>query len=162
MRAREPATRCARWRSDDARAPRWGGDDVRRPAGVGTGAGEPRAARRTPGQPPPSRGVLSEVGGSVPGVPDPDAPPPGDMSSADRVTLTDLEVITRYSLALRTATADRAELVRVLRDDLEWLTAPESEPAPGSRPPAPAVEPSPGPRPPAPRKRAASARRPAR
>lgn len=71
------------------------------------------------------------------------------MSSADRVTLTDLEVITRYSLALRTATADRAELVRVLRDDLEWLTAP-------------APEPSPSPRPPAPRKRGAPPRRPAR
>ena len=50
-----------------------------------------------------------------------DSPAPAPAS--DAVPLTDLEVIARYSLALRTATVDRAELVRVLRDDLEWLTA---------------------------------------
>jgi hypothetical protein len=39
----------------------------------------------------------------------------------DRVELTDLDVIARYSLAVRTATAARAELVETLRSDLEWL-----------------------------------------
>jgi hypothetical protein len=44
------------------------------------------------------------------------------MAAADdRVDLTELDVITRYSLAVRTATADRAELVAALRADLEWL-----------------------------------------
>jgi hypothetical protein len=39
----------------------------------------------------------------------------------DRVDLTDLDVISRYSLAVRTATADRDELIRTLRADLDWL-----------------------------------------
>src|SRR3954447_13408339 len=39
----------------------------------------------------------------------------------DRVELTELDVITRYSLAVRTATADREELIAALRDDLAWL-----------------------------------------
>ena len=39
----------------------------------------------------------------------------------DRVDLTELDVITRYSLAVRAATADRSELIAVLRADLEWL-----------------------------------------
>jgi hypothetical protein len=46
---------------------------------------------------------------------------------ADDVQLTDLEVIQRYSLAVRGATASRTELVAALRADLEWLAA-------GSRP----------------------------
>ncbi|MHB8340675.1 MAG: hypothetical protein ACYDB7_05805 [Mycobacteriales bacterium] len=50
----------------------------------------------------------------------------------DPVALTDLEVVQRFSLAVRTATADRAELARILRADLEWLqdTAPTGRSAP--------------------------------
>jgi hypothetical protein len=39
----------------------------------------------------------------------------------DRVDLTELDVITRYSLAVRSATADRDELIATLRADLDWL-----------------------------------------
>ena len=39
----------------------------------------------------------------------------------DRVDLTDLDVITRYSLAVRSAKADREDLIAVLRADLDWL-----------------------------------------
>jgi hypothetical protein len=39
----------------------------------------------------------------------------------DRVELTELDVITRYSLAVRSATAPRDELIAALRDDLAWL-----------------------------------------
>ena len=42
-------------------------------------------------------------------------------SDDDRVELTELDVITRYSLAVRTATADRAELIAAMRADLAWL-----------------------------------------
>lgn len=41
---------------------------------------------------------------------------------ADDVQLTDLEVIQRYSLAVRGATASREELVAALEADLAWLT----------------------------------------
>jgi hypothetical protein len=41
---------------------------------------------------------------------------------ADDVQLTDLEVIQRYSLAVRGATASREELVAALQADLDWLT----------------------------------------
>jgi hypothetical protein len=40
---------------------------------------------------------------------------------ADPVQLTDLDVITRYSIAVRAATADRDELLATLRADLAWL-----------------------------------------
>lgn len=40
---------------------------------------------------------------------------------ADSVQLTDLDVITRYSIAVRSATADRDELIQTLRSDLAWL-----------------------------------------
>ena len=40
---------------------------------------------------------------------------------ADDVQLTDLEVIQRYSLAVRGATASRDELVAALQADLDWL-----------------------------------------
>ena len=40
---------------------------------------------------------------------------------ADPVQLTDLDVITRYSIAVRKATADRDELIETLRGDLSWL-----------------------------------------
>jgi hypothetical protein len=39
----------------------------------------------------------------------------------DRVELTELDVITRYSLAVRTGSADRDELIATLRADLDWL-----------------------------------------
>src|SRR4051812_46855321 len=41
--------------------------------------------------------------------------------SDNRVELTDLDVISRYSLAVRAATADRYELIATLRADLDWL-----------------------------------------
>jgi hypothetical protein len=40
---------------------------------------------------------------------------------ADSIQLTDLDVITRYSIAVRKATADRADLIETLRADLAWL-----------------------------------------
>lgn len=40
---------------------------------------------------------------------------------ADFVQLTDLDVITRYSIAVRSASADRDELISTLRADLAWL-----------------------------------------
>lgn len=49
------------------------------------------------------------------------------MAGNDRIALTDLGVISRYSLALRTAEADRADVIAVLRADLAWL---EGEPEP--------------------------------
>jgi hypothetical protein len=42
---------------------------------------------------------------------------------SDRVDLTELDVITRYSLAVRHGTADRDELIEALRGDLAWLEA---------------------------------------
>lgn len=62
----------------------------------------------------------------------------------DDVQLTDLEVIQRYSLAVRGATASRADLVAALQADLAWLqgvrrapaksAAPSAEKAPAKRP----------------------------
>jgi hypothetical protein len=54
---------------------------------------------------------------------------------ADDVQLPDLEVISRYSLAVRAATAPRDEVVAALRSDLEWLTsqAPPAAPAAPAR-----------------------------
>jgi hypothetical protein len=46
------------------------------------------------------------------------------MASAgdsDRVDLTELDVITRYSLAVRHGSAERDELIQTLRADLAWL-----------------------------------------
>jgi hypothetical protein len=40
---------------------------------------------------------------------------------ADAIQLTDLDTITRYSIAVRKATADRDELIEALRADLAWL-----------------------------------------
>jgi hypothetical protein len=42
-------------------------------------------------------------------------------SDDDRVELTELDVITRYSLAVRHASAPRDELIATLRSDLTWL-----------------------------------------
>ena len=47
-------------------------------------------------------------------------------SDDDRVELTELDVITRYSLAVRSATAPREEVIAVLRDDLAWLESSRS------------------------------------
>ena len=64
---------------------------------------------------------------------------------SDDVQLTDLQVIQRYSLAVRGATASRVELVAALQADLDWLrggrpatvvTDPEPEPEPKKRAPA--------------------------
>src|SRR3954447_8282555 len=66
----------------------------------------------------------------------------------NRVELTDLDVISRYSLAVRAATADRNELIATLRADLEWLqggrsrrTSAASTSARSAPEPEPAVEP---------------------
>ena len=48
---------------------------------------------------------------------------------ADDVQLTDLEVIQRYSLAVRGATASRAELITALQADLDWLRGGRRAPA---------------------------------
>ncbi|MDQ1711141.1 MAG: hypothetical protein QOE45_591 [Frankiaceae bacterium] len=67
----------------------------------------------------------------------------------DDVRLTDLEVIQRYSIAVRGETADRAELVTALRADLAWLesgrrarTAPAAKAAPAkpAKPAKPAAK----------------------
>ena len=42
--------------------------------------------------------------------------------ASDDVPLTDLEVVQRYSLAVRAASAPRDELVAALEADLAWLT----------------------------------------
>ena len=51
----------------------------------------------------------------------------------DKVTLTDLEIISRYSLAVGTNEVDRDELMTVLREDLAWL---EDAAASAATPPA--------------------------
>jgi len=43
------------------------------------------------------------------------------MAGSDRIDLTELDVITRYSLAVRHGTAERAEIIQTLRADLAWL-----------------------------------------
>ncbi len=60
---------------------------------------------------------------------------------ADDVQLTDLEVIQRYSLAVRGATAPRADLVAALQADLDWLRSGRKAPAP-ARAVTPAAEPA--------------------
>ena len=47
----------------------------------------------------------------------------------DDVQLTDLEVIQRYSLAVRGASASRSELVAALQADLDWLQGGRRAPA---------------------------------
>lgn len=41
---------------------------------------------------------------------------------SDDVTLTDLEVIQQFSLAVRGATAERERVIAALEADLAWLT----------------------------------------
>ncbi|HEU0133143.1 MAG TPA: hypothetical protein VFQ85_19365 [Mycobacteriales bacterium] len=76
---------------------------------------------------------------------------------ADDVRLTDLEVIQRYSIAVRGETAARDELVAALRADLAWLeggtraraakaapaAAPPAKPAPAKAAATPAAKPAP-------------------
>ena len=64
----------------------------------------------------------------------------------DDVQLTDLVVIQRYSLAVRGASASRADVVAALQADLEWLTggrrapaAPRAAKAPAAKAPAKAA-----------------------
>src|SRR2546423_6910848 len=77
-------------------------------------------------------GMVSDMSGEFIGTTP--VPPTGD-----RIQLTDLEVIQRWSLAVRGASADRGEVVAALRADLVWLergrpqppqTRTESEPPP--------------------------------
>ena len=49
----------------------------------------------------------------------------------DDVQLTDLEVIQRFSLAVRGASASRAEVVAALQADLAWLQGGRAKPAAG-------------------------------
>lgn len=58
------------------------------------------------------------------------------MASADDVQLPDLQVIQRYSLAVRGATAPLADVVAALQADLAWLTGTGT--GTGRRRPAPA------------------------
>jgi DNA end-binding protein Ku len=44
------------------------------------------------------------------------------MVSGDEVQLPDLQVIQRYSLAVRGATAPTADVIAALQSDLAWLT----------------------------------------
>ena len=44
-----------------------------------------------------------------------------NAAESDRIDLTELDVITRYSLAVRHGTAERTELIDTLRADLAWL-----------------------------------------
>ncbi|MCU1672529.1 MAG: hypothetical protein JWN77_642 [Frankiales bacterium] len=50
------------------------------------------------------------------------------MASGDDVQLPDLQVIQRYSLAVRGATAPRADVIAALEADLAWLGAGKSGP----------------------------------
>src|SRR3954452_10216639 len=58
--------------------------------------------------------MVSDISGEFIGTTP--APPSGD-----RVELTDLEVIQRWSLAVRGASADRSDVLAALRADLAWL-----------------------------------------
>lgn len=51
----------------------------------------------------------------------------------DDVQLTDLQVIQQFSLAVRGATADRAEVVAALQADLAYLTGTRKAPARSAR-----------------------------
>lgn len=64
------------------------------------------------------------------------------MAENEPVALPDLEVVRRYSLAVRAATAPRDEVIAALEADLAWLTAGRSRTA--GRRGATAPEPAPG------------------
>ncbi|HET7328598.1 MAG TPA: hypothetical protein VFJ21_00210 [Mycobacteriales bacterium] len=64
---------------------------------------------------------------------------------AEQVELTDLEVICRWSLAVRAASADRDELIKAFEADLQWLRgerrgASPGAPATGTTPPRTSVK----------------------
>lgn len=64
-------------------------------------------------------------------------------SDDDDVQLPDLQVIQRYSLAVRGATASRAEVIAALEADLAWLSGGRRRTATPARTPAPvAAEPA--------------------
>jgi hypothetical protein len=52
---------------------------------------------------------------------------------ADDVQLTDLQVIQQFSLAVRGATADRADVVAALEADLAYLKGTKKAPAKSAR-----------------------------
>ncbi|HVB26676.1 MAG TPA: hypothetical protein VNE21_02050 [Mycobacteriales bacterium] len=54
---------------------------------------------------------------------------------SERITLTDLDVISRFSLAVRSATADRDEVIEALEADLAWLRS-AAKPVRGAGTPA--------------------------
>lgn len=54
-------------------------------------------------------------------------------NSDDDVQLTDLQVIQQFSLAVRGASATRAEVVAALEADLAWLTGVHKSPAKSTR-----------------------------
>jgi hypothetical protein len=58
---------------------------------------------------------------------------------ADDVQLADLELVQRYSLAVRTESAPRDELVAALEADLAWLTGGRRASAAGSTSARPAA-----------------------
>ncbi len=62
---------------------------------------------------------------------------------ADDVRLTDLEVIQRYSIAVRGETADRAELLEALRADVAYLEGGRARPAKAPAKPAKPAAPAP-------------------
>jgi hypothetical protein len=68
------------------------------------------------------------------------------MAASEDVSLPDLQVIQRYSLAVRGATARRADVIEALRADLEWLTGSGRTTRPAasaaSQPPAAAPAPA--------------------
>lgn len=66
------------------------------------------------------------------------APSPQAARGADDMDLTELEIIRRYSLAVRQGSASRAEVVATLRSDLARLERPAATPRTGAAPrPAP-------------------------
>lgn len=81
---------------------------------------------------------------------------------ADSVQLTDLDVIAKYSIAVRSATADRDELIAALRADLSWLEHGRTRSTTASRAPETTGDEDgeAAPARPAPRKRAAARRDP--
>lgn len=82
------------------------------------------------------------------------------MSNGDDVQLPDLQVIQRYSLAVRGATAARADVIAALESDLAWLTGGgRRRPAAAKKAAPKAATPAPRPVKAAAKKRAAGAKK---
>ncbi len=62
------------------------------------------------------------------------------MASSDDVQLTDLQVIQRYSIAVRGAVAARDEVIATLTADLEWLRGGRRRAAAPAAPAKPAAK----------------------